>query len=143
MRPVPITEPGPEVDFPGEGPAGALIAASFQHLTCCLRQVRRSTRSDLVVRMQAVKWRNVPVMRLGFGIRLEPFLQAAVRPDLVRRKSPALLHQLAAEVLVEPEDFGGARGVAEKFAQLLHVDSWSHADFGGAAVGQLEGVLRR
>jgi len=82
-------------------------------------------------------------MRFGFGIRLEPFLQAAVRPGLIWGQAGALLRQIAAEVVVHPEEFGGACRVAEEFAQLLHVNRRPHAHLGRASVGELEGVLRR
>ena len=81
--------------------------------------------------------------RLRLGIGFEPFLQAAVGADLVRREPGALFGQFAAQVGVHAEDLGGARGVAEQLAEQLHVDGRAEADVGHLAVGQAEAVLRR
>ena len=48
-------------------------------------------RRDLVGGVQGVQVRGVAVRRFRFGIIIEPFLQATVRSDLVRRQPGALL----------------------------------------------------
>ena len=86
--------------------------------------------------MQSVQVRGVAVGRLRLRIGFEPFLQAAVGADLVRRKAGALLGQFPAQVGVHAEDFGGAGGVAEQFAEQLHVDGRAEADVRDLAVRQ-------
>ena len=80
----------------------------------------------------------MPVVRLGFGIRLQPFLQAAIRADLIRRKAGTLFFQLGLKLGIDPEDFSGLSSVPEQLAQLLHVDGRAHAHMGFDSIREFE-----
>ncbi len=85
----------------------------------------------------------MPVMRLGFAIRLEPFLQAAIGSDLIGREPGALLRQFALQFLIQAEQLRGAGRIAEQLPQLLHVDGRAHADIDRPAIGEEKGIFRR
>ncbi len=140
-----VPQAGPQVDLPRIRPARALAhAPPLQQLTSGLGQFRRAVRRDFIVGIQAVQRRAVTVGGFPFPVGLQPFLQHAVRGNLVRGKPHPLGRQFAPQRLVHTQDPGRSDGIAKQFPQLLHVDGRTQADAGTPlAAGQQETVFRR
>jgi len=71
-----VAEPRPEIDAPGGGPSGGLIAADFERFLRGGGELRRIARVDLPARIEPEQVRNVAmvdVLRLEIPV-FEPFL---------------------------------------------------------------------
>src|SRR5262245_4022426 len=107
MSAVAIQSARPQINSPPQRPTGAEVAASIERLDRRAKQLG-SERINLRTRKQSVEMRLMP-MRIRFAILvLEPFLQLAVSPNLIRRKAAARSEHPFAEILVDADDFGGA-----------------------------------
>ena len=143
VRTIAVTQARPEVDAPGERPAGAVVAAGVEEFAAGARQFGRVVQGDLVVRMESVHRRGVPMGRLKFGIRFKPFLQTAVGTYLIRREPGAFQGQFTAQVGVHTKGFGGGDSIGEEFAQQLHFKGRTETDVRALTVGQAERIFRR
>ena len=108
MGVVAVAEAGPEVDLPGQRPAGAAVAAEFERAAGGREQLRRVGR-DLVAGEDAPQVRDVAVAIRGVVLVFEPFLQLPVPADLVRGDPPAEIGQLGAKVVVDAENLARPR----------------------------------
>ena len=105
---VAVAEPGPEVDLPGERPAGAAVAAEFERLAGGGEQLGRVGR-DLLAGEDAPQMRDVAVAVLGVVLVFEPFLELAVLADLVGRDPAAEFDELGAEFGIDAENLATLR----------------------------------
>src|SRR5690349_20073696 len=76
VRSLAITQPRPEIDLPRQTPTGTRVAAQFQTLSGCRKQIGRAALSDLITRKQTVEMRDVTMMAFRrFEVPIvEPFL---------------------------------------------------------------------
>ncbi len=116
-----LLESCPEVDLPGERPAGARVPALHQGRPGGGEQLGRTGAADLVARMQPVQMGDVPVLPLGGAVVpvLLPLLELSLRADLHHGEPGPRRPDLGAEVGVDTEDFGGTGDGVEQVAQKL------------------------
>ena len=99
---------------------------------------------DLVAGVQAEEVRDVPVLRLGVVVVLDPFLKAAgLLADLERCELGEGLLALGPEVRVGAQDLARFDAVGEQVVDDFQVHRGGVGEHGAAAVGLDEGVLGR
>ncbi len=139
---VAIAETGPEVDFPGEGPAGGTVTADIQRLAGGGEEVGGGW-SDLVGREETVEVGDVAVTLVGLRVFLDPFHEASVAGDADGCQSAQGILATATEGGIGTEDLFRSDAVFQKFADDLEVHGGTIGEDGGAAVREEEFVFGR
>src|SRR5215471_8509014 len=101
MRSIAIAEPGPQIDFPCQTPAGANIAAQFQAFPRGGEKLGTTFRSNLVAGEQSIEVRYMTMLSLRrFQIPIvKPLLQLPGFANLHWSQARAHCRQLRPELL--------------------------------------------
>ena len=125
---------GPEVDFPGERPAGRIVTALFQGDAGSLDEVRSLFRRNLCAREKAVQVRNVAILVVRVIPVLQPFRNLAVLARLCGREPLDGRLHLGTNILVDAQNLGRLDGVVQHVANNLVIHRGAKADIVTAMV---------
>ena len=126
---VAVMQAGPEIGLPGHAPAGGGIAAPFQRKSGASVEFGRAG-VDFTAGAQAPQMRAVAVMDFGLLKILLPFHDASLGVHAGGREPGAGGVEAPGELLVDPQDARGGRGVLQQVAGDLLVEGGAHAQRG-------------
>ena len=85
-RMVSVLHTRPEVGLPAKAPSRGLIAALFERLACCGKELGSTRGADLIRWIKAVEMRDVTMLVVRIVDVFQPFLQLSILAHLHRRQ---------------------------------------------------------